>query len=279
MNEPVYLDHNATTPIRPEALEAVTRIAGMLGNPSSVHQYGRDVRRHIEDARDALASLVHAGPADVIFTSSGTEANNLALRGVGRDRVFVSAVEHVSVLEVRQGVSLIPVDENGVVNCKALEAMLAEDTAPALVSVMFANNETGVLQPIEDISAIAKQHDAWVHCDAVQGAGKAAINIDALGVDMLSLSSHKIGGPQGAGALIVQDTVVLVPSSTVAVRSVTIVVVRKMRRALRDLVWLRNARPIAKMKPRGLEFYNRTLRTVRGQFFLTLRFMARRLLA
>jgi len=207
MNEPIYLDHNATTPIRPEALEAVTRVVAMLGNPSSVHQFGRDVRRHIEDAREALAALVHAEPADVIFTSCGTEANNLALQGVGRDRVFVSAVEHVSVLEAREGVIQIPVDENGIVDCTALEALLAEGTAPALVSVMFANNETGVLQPIEDIAAIAKQHDALVHCDAVQGAGKVPININALGVDMVSLSSHKIGGPQGAGALIVQDTV------------------------------------------------------------------------
>ena len=209
MNEPVYLDHNATTPIRPKALEAVAQVLPLLGNPSSVHRFGRDLRRHIEDSREALAALVHAEPADVVFTSSGTEANNLALCGVQRNRILVSAIEHVSVLDARQDVTLIPVDKNGVVDCAALETMLADDDAPALISVMFANNETGVMQPVEDVTAIAKRHDALVHCDAVQGTGKVPIDINTLGVDLLSVSSHKIGGPQGAGALIIKDNVVL----------------------------------------------------------------------
>ncbi len=210
MNEPVYFDHNATTPIRPEAQAAVIHVLALLGNPSSVHRFGRDIRRHIEDARECVAALVHAEPADVVFTSGGTEANNLALRGVGRDRVLVSAIEHVSVLEACDGLELIPVDENGVVDCTALDEMLAKPGAPpALVSVMFANNETGVVQPVKEISAIAKRHGALVHCDAVQGAGKAKIDITGLGIDLLSLSSHKIGGSQGAGALIAKQDVAL----------------------------------------------------------------------
>ncbi|MEQ8195040.1 MAG: aminotransferase class V-fold PLP-dependent enzyme, partial [Rhodospirillales bacterium] len=123
MNEPVYLDHNATTPIRPEAQDAATRVMALLGNPSSVHRFGRDVRRHIEDARESVAALVNAEPADVVFTSGGTEANNLAIRGGRRKRVLASAVEHVSVLDADAGLELIPVNPNGVVDCAAIEAM------------------------------------------------------------------------------------------------------------------------------------------------------------
>ncbi|MCH8835517.1 MAG: cysteine desulfurase, partial [Proteobacteria bacterium] len=173
--------------------------------------FGRAVRRAVEDAREAVAALVGAAPADVVFTSGGTEANNLALRGAGRERILVSAVEHESVLMAGAGAALIPVDSDGVVDLDALDSLLAGEGTPALVSVMLANNETGVVQPVAGIAEVARRFGALVHCDAVQAAGKIPVDMGALGVDMVSLSAHKIGGPAGIGALVVADSVPLSP--------------------------------------------------------------------
>jgi cysteine desulfurase len=202
MKNAVYLDHNATTTVRPVARDAVARALALGGNPSSVHRFGRDARKIVEDARDAVAALVGAAPAGVIFTSGGSEANNLAIRGAGRKRVLASAVEHASVLKAAPTIETIAVDENGVVDIAALEHCLAAADAPALVSVMLANNETGVVQPVAAVAAVARRHGAIVHCDAVQAAGKMDVDLGRLGVDMISLSAHKIGGPAGAGALV-----------------------------------------------------------------------------
>lgn len=206
-----YLDHNATTPLRPGVAAAIAAVLGETGNPSSVHRAGRAARRRVEIARERVAGLVGACAEDVVFTSGGTEANALALRGCGRRRLLVSAVEHDSVLKAAPGVELIPVDGEGRVAADVLVELLRRDATPAVVSVMLANNETGVIQAVADLAEAAHSVGALVHCDASQAAGKKRVSVSDLGVDLLTVSAHKLGGPMGAGALIAAGDCELVP--------------------------------------------------------------------
>jgi cysteine desulfurase len=200
-----YLDHNATAPVRPEAAEILTKVLVACGNPSSVHGPGRAARQAIEAARGEVAALVGVKPSEVIFTASGTEANNQVLRATGRNRVIVSAIEHDSVIKPRPDAAVTPVNADGIVNLDALEALLAADKTPALVSLMHANNETGVVQPVAEAASLCRRHGALIHCDAVQAVGRVPVDVAALGVDYLTISAHKIGGAPGAGALVARE--------------------------------------------------------------------------
>lgn len=211
VENPCYLDHNATAPLRPQAAQAMSSVLAAYGNPSSVHSFGRAARRIVEDARRQITKLVSARPDDIVFTSGGTEANNLALRGCGRPRMLASAVEHPSVLEAADGIEAAPVDGDGIVDLEALAQMLERGDAPAVVSVMLANNETGIVLPVAEAARIAHRKGALMHCDAVQAAGRLPLDMDALGVDMLTLSAHKMGGPKGVGALVVSGRIHLDP--------------------------------------------------------------------
>jgi cysteine desulfurase len=206
----IYLDYNATAPMKPAVRAAVLEAMERCGNPSSVHRFGRTARRYVEEARAAIAAFVGVKPAQVIFTSGGTEANNMVFRGLPGLNFITSAIEHDSVIACTPEAQRLPVDENGIVDLAEAEEILA--AAPrSLVAVMMVNNETGVIQPVEQIAAIAKKYGHLVHCDAVQAAGRLPIDFASLGADFLTLSAHKIGGPQGIGALIVQERMVLQP--------------------------------------------------------------------
>ncbi len=213
----IYLDYNAGAPLRPEARAAMVAALDRAGNASSVHAEGREGRRLIERARGEVAALVGADRRNVTFVSGGSEANvtvltpDLVIGGKAQrvDRLFVGATEHPSVLSggrfAKVQMAELPVDEAGLIRLDALEAALAsaaEAGETVLVSVMLANNETGVIQPVTEIAEIARRHGAFVHSDAAQAVGRLPVDIAALGGDFLTLSSHKIGGPQGAGAIV-----------------------------------------------------------------------------
>ena len=206
-----YLDWNATAPLRPEAAAAITAALAHCGNPSSVHRWGRAARQVVERAREAVASLAGGDPEGVVFVSGGTEANHLALLGSGRERVLISAVEHSSVLQALPNAERIAVGADGIVDLVRLEEQLAADPRPTLVSVMLANNETGIIEPVAEIAAIAHRHGALFHCDAIQAAGKIPVDVASIDADLLSLSAHKLGGPPGIGALIVRGPAELMP--------------------------------------------------------------------
>jgi cysteine desulfurase len=226
---PVYLDHAATTPISAPALAALTSELSRSGNPSSLHGSGRRARRGVEEARETLARAAGAHPSEVIFTSGGTEADNLAVKGLywariaedpRRTRILASPVEHHAVqdtiewLERHEGarVTWLPVDSAGVVSVEALRTELeAEDGTTALIAVMWANNEVGTVQPIAEITALAAEHLVPVHSDAVQAFGSLPVSFSASGLATMAVSAHKIGGPVGVGALFVGRTVKLTP--------------------------------------------------------------------
>ena len=204
-----YLDFNASAPMSDTVRDAVAAACGVTGNPSSVHRYGRKARALVEDARRDLAEAVGAKPEGIVFTSGATEANALALRGSRRRRALVSAVEHESVLNGVAGVERIPVGPDGRIDLGRLRTALSERPEETIVSVMLANNETGVLQPVDEVVALASEAGALVHCDGVQGPGRVPVDFAALGVDLMSLSAHKLGGPSGCGALILRRPDVL----------------------------------------------------------------------
>ena len=206
-----YLDHNATSPLRPEVKQAMLAALDVVGNASSVHGEGRTARKLMDDAREALAINLGCLPQMITFTSGGTEANNMALRGVAVERILVSAIEHPCVLEAAKTsgkpVEIISVDDQGHVDLDTFEKMLVGPKA--LVSVMLANNETGVIQDINAIAELTHKAGHVLHVDAVQAFGKIPVNFGLLGVDMLTVAAHKVGGPKGIGALVIRDGLVV----------------------------------------------------------------------
>jgi cysteine desulfurase len=207
----IYMDNNATTTLEPAALAAMQEVMLLPLNPSSTHTLGRKAHGILENARAKIVKLANAKDCRVIFTSNGTEANNLAISGLAGWNVMVSAIEHPSVLKTAKnnGAIIVPATKDGVINTEALASLLRQQKGKCLISVMLANNETGIIQPLKEVVAIAHQHGALVHTDAAQCFGKIAVDMEDLGVDMMTISAHKFGGPQGAAALIAKKSVPL----------------------------------------------------------------------
>jgi cysteine desulfurase len=210
----IYFDYNATTPLAPDAIDAVTAATrDLFGNASSVHTFGQQAKAALDHARSSIAALIGGDPLEVVFTSGGTESDNFAIRGVAdaleptkRRHLITTAIEHEAVLNTlkalaRRGwrITILPVDQSGIVSPDRLREVITDDTA--LVSVMHANNEIGTIQPVAEMAAIAHEHGALMHSDGVQSAGKISVDVRSLGLDLFSISAHKFNGPKGAGAL------------------------------------------------------------------------------
>lgn len=205
----IYLDYNASVPLRPCAKETFLRLLEMEGNPSSPHRAGRELRLVIDETRKSI--LTNLDAKKLVFTSGGTEANALALTGLGSLPILVSAIEHESVLKNGTSVEIIPVTSDGVIDLEALEKKLSTFEKPGLLSLMLVNNETGIIQPVQDASRLARAKGWKVHTDACQAIGSVPLSFDELGVDMMTLSSHKCGGPLGVGALLFKKDLQLNP--------------------------------------------------------------------